>query len=75
MKTRNGRKLRRRFHTIPGWCDYSQMSRTATYNAIGSGKLRAVKMGSRTLIDADDGDRYLDSLPRAEIRPPRARAP
>jgi hypothetical protein len=63
----------RRFLTIPQWCAYSQMSRTRTYIAVGRGELKAAKMGSRTLIDAEDGDRYLDSLPSAKIRPPRER--
>jgi hypothetical protein len=66
-------KPRRRFHTIPGWCEYSQMSRTSTYNAVGRGELKAVKLGNRTLIDAEVGDDYLDHLPAAEIRAPRER--
>jgi hypothetical protein len=64
-------KPRQRFYTIAGWCAYSQMSRTATYNAIGRGDLKAVKRGNRTLVDAEIGDDFLDRLPPAEIRPSR----
>jgi hypothetical protein len=48
------------------------MSRTATYNALGRGDLKAIKVGSRTLIDVDAGLAWLRSLPSAQIRAPKA---
>jgi hypothetical protein len=48
------------------------MSRTASYNALGRGDLKAIKVGSRTLIDVDAGLSWLRSLPSAQIRTPTA---
>ena len=36
---------------VLGWRDISGMSRTGTYEALGRGDLRAIKLGARTLID------------------------
>ncbi len=54
--------------TIPTWCGISDMSRSAAYRALAQGHLRAVKMGSRTLIDVPHGLAWLDSLPAATLR-------
>lgn len=55
--------------TINDWCKLSGMGRSATYEALGRGDLRAVKLGSRVLIDVAHGLAWLDSLPLAIIRP------
>jgi excisionase family DNA binding protein len=41
------------------------LGRTKFYELIGSGAIRAVKLGSKTLIDVAQADAYFDSLPRA----------
>ena len=61
-----------KFATIPGWCRLSGMCRTRTYIELGTGNLRAVKLGQRTLIDVPSGLRWLDSLPAPQIRAPKA---
>ena len=61
-----------KFAPIPRWCAISGMSRTATYNALGRGDLKAVKVGSRTLLDVEAGLSWLQSLPPAQIRAPKA---
>lgn len=45
------------------------MSRSATYEALGRDDLRAVKLGTRVLIDVPRGLAWLDSLPLATVRP------
>lgn len=39
------------------------LGRTRIYQAIYEGKLKAVKFGRRTLVRAEDINRFLDSLP------------
>ena len=57
------------FATIPRWCTLSGMGRSATYEALGRGDLRAVKLGSRTLIEVAPGLAWLAGLPPAHVRP------
>jgi hypothetical protein len=63
--------LRPAFTTIDGWQALSGMGRRSTYDELGKGNLRAVKRGSRTLIDVEAGLAWLRSLPPAKIRAPR----
>jgi hypothetical protein len=57
------------FCSIEQWCAISGMGRRWTYDAIGRNVLRAVKCGSRTLVDVPHGLTYLNSLPAAQIKP------
>jgi len=50
------------------------MGRTTVYERIGSGELRAVKLGARVLIDVQAGLAWLASLPSADIRCGRRKA-
>lgn len=57
----------------PDWREISGMSRRVTYEQIGLGNLKAVKLGNRTLIDVEAGLAFMRSLPPAQIRAPRER--
>lgn len=57
------------YATVPDWCGLSGMSRTVTYEALGRGDLRAIKLGTRTLVDVQHGLTWLASLPPATVRP------
>jgi hypothetical protein len=55
-------------HSLPEACSIACAGRTALYEAIQSGALRAVKRGSRTLILAEDLRRYVQSLPPVAVK-------
>ena len=46
-------------------CAMAGIGRTKVYEAIASGRLKARKCGTRTLILRDDLRRFLNSLPSA----------
>jgi hypothetical protein len=50
-------------HTIPQAVRVSGMSRSAIYLAIKAGKLRARKVGRRTIIEHAELCRFIASLP------------
>ena len=50
--------------TIKEACIRTGLGRTRTYEAIGSGELRAIKCGRRTLIEMNEIRRWIASLPR-----------
>jgi hypothetical protein len=62
-----------RFATIDQWCALTGMSRRVTYDELGRGNIKAVKVGARTLIDVEAGLAWFRSRPAAVIRAPRGR--
>jgi excisionase family DNA binding protein len=50
------------------------LGHTTIYSLIAQGKLVAVKLGAKTLITNDSIDAFIEGLPRADIRAPKAKA-
>ena len=57
-------------YSIAEACSVARAGRTALYEAIRCGALRAVKRGRRTIVLAQDLHRYLESLPALKPKPP-----
>ena len=55
-------------YSIAETCEHAHIGRTALYNAINAGQLRAVKRGRRTMILHEDLVRYVQSLPQLEVK-------
>ncbi len=62
-------------HSIAEACEATDTGRTALYEAIKSGALRAIKRGRRTLILADDLSQWVQSLPPVPVKQSGATPP
>ncbi len=56
--------------SIPEVCRTTGIGRTTIYEEIRAGRLRALKLGRRTIIRTTDLQKWLDALP--ELRRERA---
>jgi excisionase family DNA binding protein len=58
----------RRLVTVKEAWTYAKMGRSRFYELMAVGTFAAYKSGSRTLVDLDTVDTYLDNLPRKPER-------
>ena len=59
---------RRRLVEFKDGCCYGKFGKTKAYELIGQERVRAYKMGGKTLIDLDSIDEYHAWMPRVESR-------
>ncbi|UPT91703.1 helix-turn-helix domain-containing protein [Bradyrhizobium barranii subsp. apii] len=64
----NEKSNRRRLVEFKDGCRYGKFGRTKAYELISQDRIRAYKMGGKTMIDLDSVDEYHASLPRVEAR-------
>jgi hypothetical protein len=57
------RRARQRAMNIPQFCERYGPCRTKAYEEINAGRLRARKIGTRTIIAVDDAEEWLRNLP------------
>jgi excisionase family DNA binding protein len=62
----NGKQ--RRLVEFKDGCRYGKFGKTKAYELIAQQRIRAYKMGGKTMIDLDSVDEYHASLPRVESR-------
>lgn len=53
--------------SLTEFCKRARMGRTKAYEEIRAGRLICRKRGKQSIILAEDGRSYLDSLPRLEL--------
>lgn len=64
----NDDNRQRRLAAFKDGCRYGKFGKTKAYELIAQERIRAYKMGGKTLIDLDSIDEYHASLPRVESR-------
>ena len=64
----------KRFISIRDFGDQYGPKRTQTYDLIATGKIEAVKIGPRTMIDVESAEQWAASLPRFKSGSALARA-
>ena len=57
----------RRARSITEFCDHYGLGRTKVYDEIGQGRLKVLKVGTRSIITPENEDVWLASLP--ELKP------
>ena len=64
----NDNNKRRRLVEFKDGCRYGKFGKTKAYELIANERIRAYKMGGKTMIDLDSVDEYHASLPRVETK-------
>lgn len=54
--------------TIAEACAACRIGRTRLYELIGTGEIRAIKQGRRTLVKVQDLQRFIETLPAMKLK-------
>jgi hypothetical protein len=68
MADNDSNNKRRRLVEFKDGCRYGKFGKTKAYELIAQARIRAYKMGGKTMIDLDSADENHTSLPRVESR-------
>lgn len=55
--------MNKKLLSINEFCEFANIGRTYTYQLINAGKIKAVKLGNKTLIPKIEMDNWLETLP------------
>lgn len=69
MKKQPNQPAKRLGYSINEYAAANDMGRDKIYDAIRSGKLKAVKWGRRTIIPAGEAERFIAELPLLQLSP------
>lgn len=69
MKVQPDQPASRLGYSIKGFAAANDVGRDQIYDAIRSGKLKAVKWGRRTIIPAGEAERFIAELPALRLSP------
>jgi excisionase family DNA binding protein len=61
-------QIDRQAFSVREWCARRGLSRQTLYDEVKRGRLRAVKLGKRTLILKSDDEAWAASLPELKVR-------
>ena len=64
----NNDLVKRRLVEFKHGCRYGKFGRTKAYELIAQERIKAYKLGGKTMIDLDSVDEFHASLPRVESR-------
>jgi hypothetical protein len=64
----NDNTKQRRLVEFKDGCRYGKFGKTKAYELVAQQRIKAFKMGGKTMIDLDSVDEYHASLPRVESR-------
>jgi len=54
-------------YSLPEFCRRAKIGRTKLYEEVRAGRLTVRKLGKKNIVTAEEGRRYLETLPTLEL--------